>query len=303
MTAQEKWQLLCDAMLANYPVLANVWVQAPQRFGPQWCEEAVHGIETAYGEIKSPLGEALIDLIHGYAEFCNDSMRNQVFYEKNGRYRASSYAETARDFYHNEEHMRRRYLPGMFVSHYVWPQHYNMQRGFRSLLLPRVRDSKVFFEVGVGCGVYSMLTLNEFPEVRGVGFDISQFSLDYTGWMLDRFGLMGRYKLENHDISQGYAEQCDFLICQEVLEHLENPAEFCTWLAGMVKPGGHAYITAALNAAHSDHIYLFHEPRELEQMLRDAGLQPMHQQEEFAAGFKPRNISPSLSGFLCEKRK
>jgi SAM-dependent methyltransferase len=205
--------------------------------------------------------------------------------------------------YHNEEHMTRRYLPGMYVSHYVWPQHYHMQRGFHDLLLPRVRKSNLFFEVGVGCGVYSKLTLSALPGVRGVGFDISQFALDYTGWMLGRFGLGGRYHLENRDIRHGFSEQCDFLICQEVLEHLENPGQFCQWLADMVKPGGHAYITAALNAAHSDHIYLFNNPGELEAMVRTAGLQPLHSQEEFAPGWKPRSKTPSLAGFFCEKPK
>jgi SAM-dependent methyltransferase len=121
--------------------------------------------------------------------------------------------------------------------------------------------------------------------------------------MLGRFGLRERYELENLDIRHGYHTHCDFLICQEVLEHLENPAEFCRWLANMVRPGGHAYITAALNAAHSDHIFLFNNPAELEEMLRAAGLQPLHAQEEFAPGFKPRKISPSLAGFFCEKPK
>jgi 2-polyprenyl-3-methyl-5-hydroxy-6-metoxy-1,4-benzoquinol methylase len=301
MTYERKWEILCAAIKRRYPVLASVWTSAPERFGSGWASECVPNIEAAYGVITSDLSQELSDMIDGYAEFCNDSMRNQVYYERTGRYRASNYAEVARDCYHNQEHMTRRYLPGMFVSHFVWAQHYHMQRGFRELLLPRVRDSKFFFEVGVGCGVYSKLTLAKLPAIRGIGFDISQFSLDYTAWMLNKFGLGDRYGLENRDIRHGYRMQCDFLICQEVLEHLENPAEFCQWLANMVRPGGHAYITAALNAAHSDHIYLFHEPAELEDMVRAAGLQPLHAQEEFAPGHKPRNISPSLSGFFCEK--
>jgi len=86
-----------------------------------------------------------------------------------------------------------------------------------------------------------------------------------------------------------------------VLEHLERPGEFCCWLRDLVKPGGHAYITAALNAAHSDHIYLFREPAELEAMLRSAGFQPLHSQEECAPGGKPRRLTPSLSGFFCQR--
>lgn len=301
MNNVEKWSFLCKVVQDRYPVLASVWENAPSRFGDDWIDESVPSIELAYGEVTDPLSETLSQMIDGYAEFCNDSMRNQVFFERHGRYRASNYAEVARDMYHNEEHMTQRYLPGMFVSHFVWPQHYHMARGFRELLLPRVRTAKRFFEVGVGCGVYSKLTLSELPHMTGVGFDISQFALDYTDWMLGRFGLSDRFQVVNQDIQHGYREQCDFLICQEVLEHLENPAEFCKWLAAMIRPGGSAYITAALNAAHSDHIYLFSTPSELEDMLRDAGLQPLHSQEEFAPGRKPRRITPSLAGFFCEK--
>ena len=40
-----------------------------------------------------------------------------------------------------------------------------------------------------------------------------------------------------------------------------------------------------------------------EEMIRDAGFQPMGLQEEFAAGKKPREITPSLAGYFCEKNE
>jgi cyclopropane fatty-acyl-phospholipid synthase-like methyltransferase len=142
-----------------------------------------------------------------------------------------------------------------------------------------------------------------FPDIRGIGFDISAHSLQFTKDLVGIFGHGDRYTIEERDIRHGYKEQCDFMVCQEVLEHLENPEEFCTWLFNMIKPGGHAYITAALNAAHSDHIFHFRDPLQLEAMLRAAGFQPMSLQEEFAAGYKPREITPSLAGYLVERRK
>ena len=176
-----------------------------------------------------------------------------------------------------------------------------MQRGFRHLSLPRVRASKVFFEVGVWLRRHRAHARRS-SEVRGVGFDISQFALDYTEWMIRQVRIFGTaMKLSITTFATLTRERCDFPIRQEVLEHLENPAEFCTWLFAMVKPGGHAYITAAFNAAHSDHIYLFRQPGELEEMLRAAGFQPLSSQEECASGFKPRRITPSLAGFFCER--
>lgn len=302
MNNSNKWDLLCTEMERRYPVLVSVWKKAKERFGNEWLNESVPSIEAMYGEISLPLTQSMLEILDGYAEFANDAMRNQVYYERHGHYRASSHEEVSRECYHNEEHMNQRYLPGMYLSHYVWPQHHLMLKGFKSLVLPRVRESQLFFEVGVGCGMYSKMTLEEFPDIRGIAFDISQYSLDYTARVLKAFGLIDRYKLENLDIQNGYPEKCDFLICQEVLEHLENPAEFCCWLSNMINPGGYAYITAALNAAHSDHIYLFHRPAELEEMVRAAGLQPLHMHEECAPGFKERNLTPSLCGIFCQKR-
>jgi SAM-dependent methyltransferase len=301
MTPRDKWELLTTAMTRRYPVLASVWLNAPGRFGEHWTSEFVRNTEALYGEVTPTLSSSLEEALDGYAEFANDSMRNQVFYEKFGRYRATSYDEVRRACYDDQHHMTIRYLPGMWLSHYLWPQHYHMLRGFETGLLPRVRSAELFFEIGVGCGMYSKRTLELLPAIRGVGFDISSFALEYTGRVLKAFGVGDRYTLEQRDIGEGYHTACDFLICQEVLEHLERPDEFCRWLRDLVRPGGHAYITAALNAAHSDHIYLFREPAELEGMLRSAGFQPLHSQEECAPGIKPRRLTPSLSGFFCQR--
>jgi 2-polyprenyl-3-methyl-5-hydroxy-6-metoxy-1,4-benzoquinol methylase len=175
--------------------------------------------------------------------------------------------------------------------------------GFRDGMLRRLEQPKLFFEVGVGCGMYSKVLLEHFPDIRGIGFDISPYALKFTKDLVTLFGQGDRYTIEQRDIRHGYHEGCDFLVCQEVLEHLENPEEFCGWLFNMIKPGGHAYITAAVNAAHSDHIFHFRDPLQLEAMLRAVGFQPMSLQEEFAAGYKPREITPSLAGYLVERRR
>jgi hypothetical protein len=268
-----KYTVVCELVEETYPILAPVWRAARDRFGDRWLAEFITNLETLYGPVNAGLGGRLADALDGYAEFANDSLRNRAFYEKHGHYKASSYAECLDAYYHNADHMTRCYLPGMYLSHLLWPQHYNMLCGFRDNVLRRVGEPSVFFEVGVGCGMYSKTLLERLPRVRGVGFDIRH----------------------------GYHEHCDFLVCQEVLEHLEKPEEFCGWLYDLTRPGGTAYITAALNAAHSDHIFHFHDPMELEAMVRAVGFQPLSLQEEFATGSKPRRLTPSLAGYFVER--
>jgi SAM-dependent methyltransferase len=297
----EKYDFICKLVEKTYPVLAPVWRAAGSRFGDKWLKEFIVNLEAIYGPVNVNTGSRMAEALDGYAEFVNDSLRNQAFFEKHGHYKASSYAECVDAYYHNADHMKRCYLPGMYLSHLLWPQHYNMLCSFRDGLLRRLGDPKLFFEVGVGCGMYSKTLLDHFRHVQGVGFDISSYALEFTKNLVTMFGHGDRYSIEQRDIRHGYNEKCDFLVCQEVLEHLENPGEFCGWLHNMIKPGGKAYITAALNAAHSDHIFLFREPLELEEMLRAARFQPLSLQEEFAAGYKPRHITPSLAGYLVER--
>jgi 2-polyprenyl-3-methyl-5-hydroxy-6-metoxy-1,4-benzoquinol methylase len=291
---------VCTEMQRAFPVLATPFLLAESRFGAGWVDQAVPAIEGLYGEITFPLSDRIRDALGCYAEFANDSMRHQVMYERTGKYRASNHEEV-RGLYDNADHMTQNYLPGLWFSHYVWPQHFFTLVGFVTCVLPRIPEAGVFFEVGVGCGMYSKVTLDRKPDMRGIGFDISQHSLDYTGQVMSSFGHGSRYRLENRDIRHGYEIEADFLICQEVLEHLENPGEFCRWLHAMVRPGGKAFITAALNAGHSDHIFLIHHPSEVEKMLNDAGFQVLRSQEETAPGSKSRNLTPSLAGFLCAK--
>ena len=61
------------------------------------------------------------------------------------------------------------------------------------------------------------------------------------------------------------------LICVEVLEHLEQPVVFLKALRAGLAPGGRAFITAAINAAHSDHIYLYRNGEEVLEHLQSAG--------------------------------
>jgi hypothetical protein len=60
-------------------------------------------------------------------------------------------------------------------------------------------------------------------------------------------------------------------MCIEVLEHLEDPPEIICALRRLLAPGGRAFITAAVNAAHADHIYFYRSAADVEAQLIEAG--------------------------------
>ena len=88
-TIHSKYDIICDSIANTYPILAPTWSSALERFGTTWLSEFIDNLETIFGciSIDSP-NPGLLDAIDGYAEFCNDSLRNQAFFEKHGRYKS-----------------------------------------------------------------------------------------------------------------------------------------------------------------------------------------------------------------------
>jgi 2-polyprenyl-3-methyl-5-hydroxy-6-metoxy-1,4-benzoquinol methylase len=280
---------------AKFPNYAEAWDRAADEFGPSWEAELSELIERSFGKDESAWAPA----VDGYAEFCTDALRSQIFFERKGRYKASSYADVAQACYHNADFMFRSYLPGMLLSHYVWPHHHRMLKWFRSLV--PTFSAKTFAEVGVGCGIYSKESLRLFPGSRGAGFDISEHALAFTKRVAQQFDMGDRYDTNVQDIIAKPPPQFDLVICQEVLEHLEDPAAFCKALFGMTRPGGHAYITAAINAAHVDHIYLYRSLQQALDQIEAAGFKILATHEELAYGGKPVEITPCLGGALAAR--
>ena len=289
---------MLKTMQSRYPNYATVWEETHKEFGDTWVAEFDIAMEHLFGTQPDKWNEAL----DGYAEFCTDALRSQIYFERKGEYKVSSYAEVAESCYHNEDFMMRCYLPGMFLSHYIWPHHHRMLQYFRSLL-PHFKDAKTFSEVGTGCGMYSKEPLALLPEVRGIGYDISSHSLSFTQRAVDSFGYGKRYKTEVRDIIENTPEPADLVINQEVLEHLEDPERFVRSLYDMTNPGGVAYISAAINAGHVDHIYLYRTPDEVKKHITAAGFEIIDSKAEYAYSGKPIEVTPCHGSFLCRRPK
>lgn len=169
--------------------------------------------------------------------------------------------------------MRIRYLPGMLIAHFLWLHEYRHMRFFDSAFVSQIqlRADPVFAEVGVGSGVYSRRVLQQVPSARGIGYDISPSSKAFAEDHMRAFGLENRYEGVLADAMAGQMQQVEWLICIEVLEHLEDPIAWLRRLREALVPGGRAFITAALNAAQLDHIYLYENSEQVIEQLRIAG--------------------------------
>jgi SAM-dependent methyltransferase len=251
-------------------------------FGPDWATD----FETVIASL-CPDDPSLEAALKGYTTFALDSMRRQKAFEQTREYPNKTYAEAAGEVYFNEAHMMREYLPGLLLSHFLWPHHYRQLQFFdTAFLAPMARSEQSrFAEVGVGTAVYSRRILSRLPQARGVGYDISPSSCEFARRHLDGAAVADRYAMHRQDILVEPIEPVPWLVCVEVLEHLEQPVEFLGGLRRGLAPGGKAFITAALNAAHADHIYLYRDAEEVWRHLEEAGFRL--EQSCVAAAYAP----------------
>ena len=285
---------------SKYPNYASQWLNSLKEFGKDWEEEISSNISKVFGPEYNDRWE---EAVTGYAAFCTEALRAQVFFEKHGHYKASNYSDIVKECYHDADYMKVRYLPGQYLSHYIWPHHQRMLRHFISELIPKIIDRVfLFYEVGVGCGMYSQKSLQLMPKADGVGYDISDYALEFTSNVIKSHNLQERYKIKNQNIiSRPVEKKADFIISQEVLEHLEDPQSFIDGLYNATRPDGWGYITAAINAGHTDHIFLYRTPKEVRTQIEQAGWSIHDEQIESNYMDKPIELRPTIVGYLTRR--
>lgn len=207
-----------------------------------------------------------------YGTIVRDTLREQLFFQRHGRYRHSSYAEVAASVYQNDEYMKR-YMYGLALTTYLWPNHRVIHRCFVEAL-PRHRHGR-YLEVGPGHGVYFMNAMRFGAYESHTGVDISPTSIALTRALLSSgtFGQFTNYELLCADFLAADAakEQYQAIVMGEVLEHVENPSAFLAKIRQLASPDAFIFITTAINAPAIDHIYLYDSPDAVTAMATDAG--------------------------------
>lgn len=283
--------VIAEVLSAEAPFLAGVLAKQADYFGPAWGDAFESDLSVFFKDDK----EGLRIATRGYIRFALDGMLLQKRFDKTGEYEAKTYQEASQEVYQNEAYMHSLYLPGIYLSHFLWRHHYQQQLFFADTFLPMVKDrnSKTFYDVGVGTGFYSRELLRNVPDITGRGFDLSDHSLSYTRKMVNAFGLSSRYEARLQDVLLNPPqEQASVLINIEVLEHLEDPLTFLKGLYRMLAPGGVGLIAAAVTAPNADHIYLYRSAQEVADQVADAGFTVVECRDD--AAYDPRKPTESV---------
>ena len=108
--------------------------RAIESFGNEWAIDFEQILSSRFANADS-----LAVAANGYSAFAFDSMRRQKVFEAAGEYPHKTYAQAASDVYFNEEYMLGEYLPGLLLSHFLWPHHYRQLQFFDNAFVGAVR--------------------------------------------------------------------------------------------------------------------------------------------------------------------
>jgi 2-polyprenyl-3-methyl-5-hydroxy-6-metoxy-1,4-benzoquinol methylase len=213
-------------------------------------------------------------LAKSYLTIVEDTLREQLYFIKNREYRHKSFADVAESVYFNDEYMHR-YMYGLALTSFLWPNHLGMARFFRESL-PRDKPGR-YLEVGPGHGYYLVTAMRESLFDHFLGIDISSASIEQTRDIVDYFKPPSKVNVKLSlsdflDADQLEDSAFDAIVMGEVLEHVEQPDAFLRRLARLAKKDAYIFITTCINAPAIDHIYLWRDIEELEVMFKDCSL-------------------------------
>jgi len=214
-------------------------------------------------------------LIDGYCQFVVDVNRSQMAYEKRGGYEFLAYDEVRGQTYDSTDFMSA-YHWGVYVTTFGWGHHVRLYEFFRDEFLARLATDdqpRTLIDLGAGSGIWHMLALGRLPGWTATAVDISPTSVQLSNEMAARIGITDKVQ---HICGDALAFRpqdtpADAGISCFLMEHLEQPQALLENLAAGLGDRAWAFVTCALTAAETDHIFEFRRESEPQRMAEDAG--------------------------------
>lgn len=262
MSADPVWDLVREQDPRHRPFLDTAFA------GLEAAEQAALDAYLAHLRAEGLTDQRIVDC---YLTLVGDMLREQIYFRRHKHYRHSTYVEVAASVYDDPDYMTR-YMVGLGLSTYVWPNHVAMRR-FAEGAMP-VGSGRGFLEVGPGHGLFFLHALGLGGFSRYVGVDISATSLALTRALLERRGeVPDSLDLRHADfldcaLSGGW----DALVLGEVIEHVERPGAFLERAASLADADTWIHVTTCINSPAVDHITLFRDEATIEALFADAGL-------------------------------
>ena len=129
-------------------------------------------------------------------------------------------------------------------------------------------------EVPSGTGFFLCEFLRKNPNWFAVGVDLADSSIEFNHKLFQVNKISKNsykiIKMNFHQLEPN--KKYDRILCGEFLEHLEDPLSALKKLKSLLTDNGKLFVTAAVWAAHIDHIFLYKSSEEVRNHIKKAGL-------------------------------
>lgn len=234
-------------------------------------------------------------------------LKEQAKYLATKEYSHTTFDSAFEQVYDNPDVMQAYYLDGLMMSHAFWPIHFDIHDFFRKEFLSRVPETGEGAEFGFGHGLYLVDVLQHAQRSRALGYDISRFSLAYAAKVLEFAKIdASRYRLQLGNVCEPLPLKENSLawaICAEVMEHIPDPQFSFTQMGKCVAPGSPFFITTVVQSNAIDHMFLFNDVKEVDDLLDKCGLKIVAQSSFRVADYARASRDPSIDVALVCVRK
>ncbi len=218
-------------------------------------------------------GISLDYLAESYDLIVKDTLREQIYFMRNKKYRYTTYKEVTSSVYWNSDYMKK-YMYGLIISNFLWPNHKYIHNWFLKELPKDKKGS--YLEIGPGHGYFFITSLLKSKYTNFHAIDISPTSIKLTRNFLEYYHRsinLSKYKLINGDFLKYNTESVyDAIVMGEVLEHVENPKLFIEKICNISNEKSFIFITTCINSPAIDHIYLFDTISSVRNLFEGSGL-------------------------------
>lgn len=200
--------------------------------------------------------------------------RLQRSYDKTGSYPCRNHGDANEAVYQSDESMGQ-YMASMLLTEFLWPHHLEIFEFYRKEFIANYSGiGKSMLEIAPGHGLLGRVLMEKCPQSTLTGVDISPFAVKMSRRMAAMHPQVHGATYEVGDGVRWEAEKSyDLIVAGELLEHLDRPELLIQTIRRCLKPGGRAFVTAAITAAQMDHVTEFKSPEEVVELITSGGLE------------------------------
>jgi hypothetical protein len=215
-----------------------------------------------------------------FVKFTTEINYLQFLYNKTKSYPKIDFVKIKNDIYENDEYMFEYYM-GVVASIFLWKSNYKLLQFFDKNFLAKYQSQySNFVDLASGHFFYSAYAFRREFAVKNVKYfqlDIAPMAQYLIAKYCKKielsnsvFQLGDLNSFENlRDIIPEY--ESSMIICNFVIEHLEDPQIFLKNLRKCIKSKDVLFISLAITAAQVDHIFEFKNEFEVIQLFERCG--------------------------------